>query len=236
MPRLYHNEQNGKFRDVTTASGAGRALFSMSANIGDVDNDGWPDFCLGTGSPDFRALLPNKMFRNDGGKRFQDITSSAGFGNLQKGHAIAFADLDNDGDQDLYMVLGGGFSGDVYPNSLFENPGHGHHWITLRLHGVKANRFATGARIHVRIVEPAGERSIHTVVGAGASFGSSSLQAEIGLGDATKILFAEILWPGSGTRQRLEELPLDQVVRIEEGSEKVEVVPVKPFKLGSRKS
>jgi hypothetical protein len=232
-PRLYHNEHNGKFVDVAPKMGADRALFSMSANFGDVDNDGWMDFMLGTGSPDLRALLPKKMFRNDGGKRFQDVTSSAGIGNLQKGHAIAFADLDEDGDQDVFQVLGGGFSGDYYPHVCYENPGHGHHWITMRLHGVKANRGGVGARIEVRIDEPnTGERSVFVKVNHGASFGSSSLQAEIGLGDATKIVYAEIRWPGSGTVQRLETLPLDKIVCVTEADANVQVVEPRPFKLG----
>jgi hypothetical protein len=236
-PRLYHNEHNGKFVDVAPKMGADRALFSMSANFGDVDNDGWLDFMLGTGSPDLRALLPKKMFRNDGGKKFQDVTSSAGIGNLQKGHGIAFADVDEDGDQDVFQVLGGGYSGDVYPHVFYENPGHGHHWITMRLKGVKANRCAIGARIEVRIDEPGtGERSVFVKVGHGASFGSSSLQAEIGLGDATKIVYAEIRWPGSGTVQRLEKLPLDKIVNVTEGDAAVQVVEPRPFKLGHHKS
>ena len=81
------------------------------------------------------------MFRNDGGKRFQDVTTSGGFGNLQKGHGVSFADLDNDGDQDVFEEMGGALSSDVYPNVLLLNPGHDNGWLKLRLVGTKANRF-----------------------------------------------------------------------------------------------
>ena len=79
----------------------------MGSNFGDIDNDGWPDIYLGTGAPDLNLLIPNRMFRNAEGKFFQDVTTAAGVGHLQKGHAVAFGDIDNDGDQDIYEVIGG---------------------------------------------------------------------------------------------------------------------------------
>src|SRR5713101_6602951 len=97
------------------------------------------------------------MFRNDGGKRFQDVTSFGGFGNLQKGHGVSFGDLDNDGDQDIYENMGGAVSGDVYHNVLYQNPGNSNHWITLKLEGVLSNRAAIGARIRVVVLSGPGE-------------------------------------------------------------------------------
>ena len=233
-PMLYHNRGDGTFESVGTKMGTDRLLFAMSANYADLDNDGWLDFYVGTGSPDLRALLPNQMFRNDQGKHFQDVTASGGFGHLQKGHGIAFADFDRDGDADLYSVLGGAVSGDVYPNALFENPGHGNHQVTLRLHGIKANRDAIGARVHLRLATPSGERSLHRVVTTGGSFGSSCVELQIGLGDATKILSADIRWPGSGTQQHFDELPLDRWIAIEEGKPTFEAKEWKSFKLGKK--
>ena len=48
----------------------------MGANFGDLDNDGFLDFYLGTGAPSFATLVPNCMFRNDGGRRFLDVTDA----------------------------------------------------------------------------------------------------------------------------------------------------------------
>jgi hypothetical protein len=146
-PRLYRNNHDGTFTNVTRAAGLHHALYTMGANFGDIDNDGWSDIYLGTGNPMYQALIPNRMVRNAGGKYFQDVTTSGGFGHLQKGHGIAFADLDNDGDQDIFAVLGGVYPGDTHPRVLFENPGFDNHWITLRLEGREANHAARGARM-----------------------------------------------------------------------------------------
>jgi hypothetical protein len=209
-PRLYRNRQDGTFEDVTREARLDRVLLVMGAGFGDLDNDGYPDLYLGTGAPDLRTLMPNRMFRNDGGRAFQDVTTAGGFGHVQKGHGIAFADIDGDGDQDVYAVMGGWYTGDLYHNVLFENPGFGRRWITLRLRGTRSNRAAIGARIRVDVRAAGGGRSIHAVVGTGGSFGSSSLQAEIGLGDARSLERVEVRWP-SGVVQVLTGLALDHV-------------------------
>jgi hypothetical protein len=121
----------------------------MGAAFGDLDQDGWLDFYLGTGLPDLAALVPNKMYRNVEGKRFADVTTSGGFGHLQKGHGIAFADLDNDGDQDIWEQMGGFFENDAFFNALYRNPGFQRHWIDVELRGTRSNRFGVGARIQV---------------------------------------------------------------------------------------
>ncbi|MCY3761624.1 MAG: VCBS repeat-containing protein, partial [Gemmatimonadetes bacterium] len=120
---------------------------TMGCNFGDLDNDGYLDFYQGTGYPGYEALMPNVMYRNLGGTGFVDVTMAGGFGHLQKGHGVAFADLDYDGDQDVYMQLGGAYPGDMYGNALFENPGFDNNWIRVRLRGVQSNRAGMGAGI-----------------------------------------------------------------------------------------
>src|SRR2546421_604551 len=78
---------------------------------------------------------------------FQDITFSGGLGQIQKGHAIAFADFNMDGNQDVYSDIGGFFAGDVYQNALYENPGHGNNWIYMRFTGTTSNRLGVGAKV-----------------------------------------------------------------------------------------
>lgn len=218
LPRLYRNRRDGTFEDVTAPVRLNRVLLSMGSNFGDLDNDGFLDFYVGTGDPDLRTLIPNRMFRNDGGSVFQDVTTAGGFGHLQKGHGIAFADLDNDGDQDIYAVMGGFYVTDVFQNSLFENPGNDNRWLTLRIEGVDSNRSAVGARVRVDVESPAGPRSVHLTVGTGGSFGSASLQQEIGLGRATAVRQVVITWPTTGKTQVIQRIPLDRVVEIREGN------------------
>jgi hypothetical protein len=229
--RLYRNNQNGTFTDVTKSAHLFKLLHSMGSNFGDLDNDGFLDFYLGTGDPDLSTLVPNRMFRNADGKFFQDVTTSGGFGHLQKGHGVAFADIDNDGDQDVYEDMGGAFAGDLYRNVLFENPGHGNHWITLKLEGVKSNRAAIGARVRVTVLTANGERTIYKTVNSGGSFGASPLRREIGLGQAKAIKSIEIFWPTTAATQVLGKIEMDQFLRIREGDSQATRVELKNFKL-----
>jgi hypothetical protein len=231
-PRLYRNNHDGTFSNVTREVRLNRPLYTMGANFGDIDNDGWPDIYLGTGNPMFQSLMPNRMFRNAGGRFFQDVTTSGGFGDLQKGHGIAFGDLDNDGDQDIFAVFGGVYQGDSHQRVLFENPGNANNWVTLRLEGVKSNRFGVGARIRVRVKTPQGPRDIYALGGTGGSLGSSTLQQEIGLGRDASIESIEIKWPGAKEPQILQHIRANQIVKIREGSPLAQTVPLKTFHLG----
>ena len=215
--RLFRNRGNGTFADVSQAYHLHKVLYTMGCNYVDLDNDGWLDFYVGTGAPSLRSVMPNRMFRNAGGRVFQDVTASGGFGHLQKGHGVAVGDLDNDGDQDIYAVIGGAYTGDIFQNVLFENPGHGHRWITLLLEGTQANRSAIGARVEVQVETSGGTRSIHRTVSSGASFGASSLQQEIGLGQATAIREIAVIWPGEDAVQRFADVPLDRAYRVRQG-------------------
>ncbi len=227
--KLYHNNKDGTFKDVTIQAGLDRVLLAMGANYGDLDNDGWLDFYLGTGDPELSTLIPNRMFRNQNGHRFQDVTTSGGFGNLQKGHGVSFADLDNDGDQDVFEVVGGAFPGDIGHSVLFLNPGHGNHWITLNCEGETSNRAAIGARIRVTVQTIDGPRSIYKTVGSGGSFGASPLRQEIGLGQALSIQSITIHWPSSGQSQELPGVPMDRFYKVREGSKSLEPWVLKSF-------
>jgi hypothetical protein len=215
---LYHNNHNGKFTDVTVEAGLDKVVFSMGGNFGDIDNDGYPDMYFGTGNPDFKSLVPNKLFRNVGGKRFADVTTSSRLGNLQKGHGIAFADFRNTGIQDIYAEMGGAYKGDSYTSSLYMNPGQSdNNWISLKLEGVKANKAAIGSHIKLTFTENGIKRRVYRDVNSGGSFGSSPLQQEIGIGQATLIDELEITWAGSKTVQRFKNVKPNQFLDIAEG-------------------
>ncbi len=234
-PRLYRNVGGTGFEDVTQETGLMRVHLAMGANFGDLDNDGFPDFFLGTGAPSYDALAPNVMYRNDSGKGFQDVTFSGGFGHLQKGHGASFGDLDRDGDQELFVQVGGFFPGDGFVNALYKNPGHGNRWLSVKLVGTQSNRAAIGARVKVTVMASDGNRrSVYSTVSNGSSFGGSTLTQEIGLGKAQKIESLEVHWPASEIRQVFRDVPIDTHLRVIEGEDEYEVIdlPVVPLGIG----
>jgi hypothetical protein len=171
-------------------------------------------------------LVPNRMFRNAGSRRFEDVTTDGDFGHLQKTHAIAFGDINNDGCQDVFAQTGGAYDSDVAFSALFANPGSRNHWLTLNLEGVRTNRSAIGARVRVTIASPDGTRDIYRAIGAG----TGPLRAEIGLGNATSIDRVEILWPGEGGTQTLRGLAMDRFYRVTEGRNMAETLPRRAFR------
>lgn len=227
----YQNDGAGGFVNSTSRLNLDRVTHPMGANFGDLDHDGYLDFYLGTGDIPFQSLMPNLAFRNRQGESFTDITQVSGLGHLQKGHGIAFADLDHDGDQDIVIELGGAFAADRFRNAVFENtmPEEQHNcWIALRLVGAISNRSAIGTRIRAVIEENGRERSIYRWVNSGGSFGANPLRQQIGLGQAHEVKLLEIDWPASGIRQQFSNIKAGQSLEIRENTQEFKVLPWRP--------
>ena len=216
--KLYRNRGNGTFADVTAQVGLDRVYMPMGSNFGDVDNDGYPDIYLGTGSPSYAATVGAVLLHNREGRTFVDVTASSGTGELHKGHGVAFADLDGDGDLDIAFKVGGATPGDAHAFRLFANPGHGRDWLGLDLVGTRTNRAALGARIAVTVHAAGGARTVHRTVSSGGSFGASPLQQHIGLATAGRV-DVEITWPVSRTTQRFQNVARNRVLRVREGDD-----------------
>jgi tetratricopeptide (TPR) repeat protein len=217
--KLYRNMRDGTFADVTSEVGLDKVFMPMGANYGDVDNDGFLDFYLGTGNPSYGTLAPNVLMRNKGGKSFVDITPSSGTGELHKTHGIVFADLENNGNEDIVVQMGGAVPSDAHALRVFRNPGHDNHWIAIKLVGVKTNRAAIGARVTVTTEDRDGKtHSFYRTVDSRGSWGASPLEQHVGLGPAASITKIETWWPTSDTRQEFKNVAMDQYISIKEFS------------------
>jgi hypothetical protein len=223
--RLYANFGQAGFRDVSRIVGLERAMAPMGANFADIDNDGFLDVYFGTGAMAYGGLDRNLLYLSNEGSHFTDVTTSSGTGHLQKGHGVSFADYDGDGDLDLFVELGGAVPGDRAYNALFRNPGHGRHWLKIKLVGTKTNRAAIGAKLQADYRDADGTaRSIHRTIGNNSSFGGNSLVETIGLRDATRVDSLAITWPTSGTTQTFQDLACDQAIEITEGSDSLQTL------------
>ncbi|MBI4161286.1 MAG: CRTAC1 family protein [Acidobacteria bacterium] len=150
---LYVNQGDGTFRDGTASSGLGDPLWGTSSAFADYDRDGdldlylcnyvdfrveenkyCGDFQRGLRSychPDVYEAQPDRLFRNDGGGRFTDVTRAAGIVDAEgKGLGVVWTDYDRDGFVDLYVA------NDSTPNFLFRNRGDGTFQETTLIAGV----------------------------------------------------------------------------------------------------
>src|SRR5581483_11221575 len=96
-PKLYHNNHDGTFTDVTRKAGLAVSMYGMGVAMGDYDNDGFDDIFL-------TALGQNRLFRNNGNGTFADVTKQAGLeGPKEFSTSAAWVDYDRDGKLDLVV-------------------------------------------------------------------------------------------------------------------------------------
>jgi hypothetical protein len=224
MLGLYRNEGQGLFVDEAPRSAVGRAsLLSLAFGVFffDYDLDGWQDIFAANGhideeigrvQPKVRFAQPPHLFRNLGNGRFEEVTRRLG-PDLAKpvvARGAAHADFDHDGDLDILLTTNHG------PARLLRNDarGEGHHWVALRLQGVRSNRDGIGAV--VRVETASGRQS--RMVRSGSSYCSESARTLVfGLGKDRVIRSVEVHWP-SGTVDRARDVRVDREHLILEGS------------------
>ncbi|HEY6292512.1 MAG TPA: CRTAC1 family protein [Terriglobia bacterium] len=95
--KLYHNNGNGTFTDVTERSGLGIEMYGMGVAVGDYDNDGWDDIYV-------TGLGESRLFHNQHNGTFKDVTREAGVNNTGFGASAAWLDYDRDGKLDLFVT------------------------------------------------------------------------------------------------------------------------------------
>ncbi|MEM9942622.1 MAG: CRTAC1 family protein [Planctomycetota bacterium] len=238
---LYLNQKGEGFKKVASEYGLDAPLFAMGSNFGDYNNDGFLDCYIGTGTPNLASVLPNLFFQNQNGDAFKNVTTETRTGHVQKGHGVTFADIDQDGDLDIYAVMGGAFEGDAFQNVLFRNNlgkrQQDNQFLYVKLVGTQSNRSAIGARLELQFKDNVGNaQSIFRTVGTGGSFGSSPLTVHFGLAQAQRLTKLIVHWPNAD--QNLVEFSdieahRNQSIRIIEGQSEVQVQPFDQVDFGA---
>ncbi|HMB52002.1 MAG TPA: CRTAC1 family protein [Thermoanaerobaculia bacterium] len=220
---LYRNQGNEFFVDVAGRTDLGPGtLTTLGWGIFffDYDLDGWLDLFLANGHLDpevenvqqrVRYAQPQQLFRNLGGGELEELAGEAA-GDLAEprvARGAAYADFDGDGDLDVAVSTNGG------PAAIFENRGPRYgHWLRVALRGSESNRDGIGARVAVNAGGVTQERMVET---GGSYLSQNEMTLTFGLGEAERVESVVVRWP-SGAQQELTDLPVDQMVEIEEAA------------------
>src|SRR5882724_2799830 len=218
---LYHNDGKGNFDDVTRVSHVGveTRYICWGAGIVDLDNDGYPDLFMVSGSvypeverklPQYANKNPRSVFRNLGNGTFEELVEQAGPAMAEQhcSRGCAFGDFDNDGDVDILIVNLN------EPPSLLRNDLSGkQNWIKVKLEGVKSNRSAIGARVLVRY---GGKVQAQAVLSQSSFYSANDPRLHFGLGSITSVDL-DVYWP-NGLHESFKRIPANQLITLREGS------------------
>jgi hypothetical protein len=217
--RLMKNNGEGGFDDVGIASGLSQAnaqYVSWGTGVYDFDNDGWLDIMVFHGGLIHMIPEEHSVFRGLGGGRFEDVSETAGpvVNARTVARGACFADYDNDGKVDAFVVNLGG------RGTLLRNVSSGTgHWIAIRLQGGRtdknhsgSNRDGIGARVEVWA---GGREQVAERVASSGYLSQDDGRLHFGLGAAGKVDKIVVHWP-SGREQTLEGAGVDRVQTVEE--------------------
>ena len=212
---LFRNNGDGTFRNVAENAGITGRYGAMSSQVGDLDNDGYPEIVLGTGNPELDWTEPKKLFHNDGKGHFVDVATSAGLIHFGMLHGTVFSDYDDSGNLSMFGSFGGFYWGTRETSRLYRNLGSGNGALEVKLVGTRSNRDAIGARVCATV----DSRKVYGWVNGGNGFGTlNSRVVHIGVGRKSKVELLEIDWP-SGAHQSFRGVPAGQRIEIVEGKD-----------------
>ena len=223
LNRLYHNNGDGTFTDVTYSSGIGNKamlLSGVAVKFIDYDNDGWPDIVQANGAMVDNVSLyhslvsykePLLMFHNLGNGHFEKASDAPGpdFIRPVAGRGLATADFFNNG----AMGIAVNCRGDS-PELLRNDVGTANHWLEVLLIGTKSNRDGVGS---VLKLTSEGVVRVDQAKGGTSYMSASDPRIHFGLGKRSKIDSLVITWP-SGHVDKLTNVPVDTIIAVKEGA------------------
>ena len=217
---LYRNDGKGNFDDVTIRAGIGveTRYVGWGTGVVDLDNDGFPDLFVATGSvypeverkvPSYPFRTPRLVFRNLGDGRFEELMEEAGSG-VSAAHVsrgCAFGDFDNDGDMDILVM-----NMNEPPSLLRNDVSGGGHWLKVLLIGVQSNRSAIGSRVVARYGT---RRQAQEVLAQSSFYSANDRRLHFGLGAETSADLT-IRWT-NGATETIANVAANQLVVNREG-------------------
>ena len=223
LNRLYHNNGDGTFTDITYSSGIGNKamlLSGVAAKFIDYDNDGWPDIVQANGAmvdniPLYHSLVtykePMLMFRNLGRGKFDKVSETLGpdFNRPVVGRGLATADFFNDGRVGMVVNCRGDF-----PELLRNDSANANHWLEVLLIGTRSNRDGIGS---VLKLTSEGVTQVDQAKGGTSYMSASDPRIHFGLGKRAKLDSLVITWP-SGQVDKLTNVPVDSIIAVKEGA------------------
>jgi hypothetical protein len=218
--RLFRNShQDNFFTDTTSEAGIAQIsgqYVGWGDTILDFDNDGWKDVFIVNGGLHWLVPMEDALLRNSGNGTFTDVSADAGsyFKTKKVGRGACFADYDNDGLMDAFVVVLGGKG--ILLHAKPPAGGTRNHWLTLRLVGTASNRDGFGARME------ASAGDLHQVVENVPQSGYLSQndpRPHFGLGAHNEVDTLTIRWP-SGAVQALKHVKADQILTVTEPGER----------------
>jgi hypothetical protein len=223
LNRLYHNNGDGTFTDITYSSGIGNKamlLSGVAARFIDYDNDGWPDIVQANGAmvdniPLYHSLVsyrePMLMFRNLGQGKFDKVSETLGddFNRPVVGRGLATADFFNDGRVGMAVNCRGDS-----PELLRNDTANSNHWLEVLLIGTKSNRDGVGSVLRL---SSEGVVQVDQAKGGTSYMSASDPRIHFGLGKRSKIDSLVITWP-SGQVDKLANVPIDSIIAVKEGA------------------
>ena len=214
---FYRNKGDGTFEPITTGEIAEDSGHFFTCAWIDYDNDGWLDLFLTVPSLNITSptAVKNRLYHNQGDGTFARINTGTVVTDRGDTAGAAWGDYDNDGFLDLFVCFGA-FS--RHTNALYHNNGNTNHWIKIRCVGTTSNRSAIGTRIRVKATIAGTERwQLRQITGSEGWLSFNSLDAIIGLGDATQVRTLRIEWP-SGLVQEYHGIPANQTLTVVENT------------------
>ena len=216
--RLYHNNRDGTFTDVTLLAGVAEPIGTHGVLYADFNNDGWLDIyaCGGSYLPEQHTFCvykdhPDILYINNRDGTFEKIGNIPGMQlNMALTNSMACGDIDADGDLDIFLAntLYKGIA--KTRNTILRNNAKYNNWVQLKLFGRTCNRAAIGSRIKVSTHELTQIREVSGGDGGGSH---NSLVVAFGLGKTTQIDTVTINWP-DGLVQYLFDVPVNSLVNV----------------------